>query len=87
MILISLKLKDMIHISALNAITEGAAAKQPFRFKYVTKAGEVLLGENCVVTSSNFKRRTKNIKWLNSEEIRTIRDISIIEFNGKEVFI
>ena len=77
----------MIHLSALIAITEGAAKDQPFAFKYVTKNGEILKGENCVVTSSNFKRRTKNIKWINSDEIRTIRDISIIEFNGKEVYI
>lgn len=77
----------MIHISALIAITEGAAKDQPFAFKYVTKSGEVLEGSKCVVTSSNFKRRTKNIKWMESEEIRTVRAVSIIEFNGKEVYI
>jgi len=77
----------MIHYSALTALTEGSGKDRPFSFKYVAKSGEIIEGENCVVTSSNNERRTKNIKFLESDEIRTIREISIIEFNGNEVFV
>lgn len=77
----------MLHISALTALTEGTRKHEPFSFKYVTRDGEILEGENCEVTSSNHQRRTKNIRWPESNEIRTIREVSIIEFNGKEVFI
>ncbi|MDA3906509.1 MAG: hypothetical protein PF484_10585 [Bacteroidales bacterium] len=77
----------MIHVSAINSITEGAAKGKPFSFKAITKAGELLAGENCICTSSNFERKTRNIKFLDSEEIRTIHDIQLIEFNGKEVFL
>ncbi|MBN2747354.1 MAG: hypothetical protein JXR34_11570 [Bacteroidales bacterium] len=77
----------MIHVSAINTITEGAAKEIPFSFKAITKKGELLEGDNCVCTSSNNKRKTRNIKFLDSEEIRTIHDIQIIEFNGKEVFL
>lgn len=77
----------MLHISALTTLTEGTRKHEPFSFKYVTKDGDILEGENCLITSSNNSRRTKNIQFIDSGEIRTIREVSIIEFNGKEVFI
>ena len=78
----------MIHISKINLITEkeGPDGKPvPFAFKAITLKGEVIEGKNCVVTSSNYKQNTRNIKWLASGEIRKIKNISFIELNGVEV--
>jgi len=58
-----------------------------FSFKAIEKNGEIISGENCVCTSSNFKNRTRNIKWLDSKEFRSLRNVSFIEFNGQEVVI
>ena len=79
---------NMIHISKLNIITEkkdGRGEPVPFDFKAVTLQGEILTGKNVIVTSSNFKRRTRNIKFLDSGEFRKIRNISFIEVNGEEI--
>lgn len=78
----------MIHISKLNFLTEKKDAKGepvPFNFKAITLKGEIIEGKNCIVTSSNFKRRTRNIKFLNSDEFRKLRNISFIELDGIEV--
>lgn len=78
----------MIHISKINLITEKKdVAGNPVRFdfKAITLEGEIISCENCIVTSSNFKRRTRNIKFIDSGEFRKIRNISFIELNGVEV--
>jgi hypothetical protein len=58
-----------------------------FSFKAIIKSGEIITGERCICTSSNYKNRTRNIKWMDSNEIRSIKMVSIIEFNGTEVVI
>lgn len=78
----------MIHISKLNIITEKKDARGepiPFDFKAITLKGEILEGKNVIVTSSNFHRRTRNIKFKESGEYRKIRNISFIEVNGIEI--
>ncbi len=78
----------MIHTSKLNLITEKKDATGDavhFNFKAISLQGEIIEGKNCIVTSSNFKRRTRNIKFIDSGEFRKIRNISFIEFNGVEV--
>ncbi len=78
----------MIHISKINLITEKKDSKGDavhFDFKAISLKGEIIEGTNCIVTSSNYKRRTRNIKFINSGEFRNIRNISFIEFNGVEV--
>lgn len=78
----------MIHISKIGFITEkkDASGKPlPFSFKAILMDGRLLEGSNCVVTSSNYHRDTRNIKWLESGEIRKIKNISFIEINGIEI--
>ena len=78
----------MIHISKINLITEkkdSTGDAVHFSFKAITLTGEILEGNNCIVTSSNFQRRTRNIKFIDSGEFRKIRNISFIELNGVEV--
>ncbi len=78
----------MIHISKINLITEKKDASGDavrFSFKAITLQGEILEGDNCIVTSSNHKRRTRNIKFIDSGEFRKLRNISFIELNGVEI--
>ena len=49
--------------------------------------GDIMNLTNCVGLSYDFYAGTRNIKLLNSGEIRKIRDILIFQINGIEVFI
>jgi hypothetical protein len=78
----------MIHSSKINIITEkkdGSGKALPFDFKAVTLEGEIIEGNNCIVTSSHHAGRTRNIKYPDSNEFRKLRNISFIELNGVEV--
>lgn len=81
----------MIHINAIYGLIEQEDRKgnrPEFSFKYISKStGEVITGDKVACTSSNFERRTINIKFINSEEKRTLRSVLFIEFNGQEVII
>ena len=59
----------------------------PFSMKFVkAETGEIINADNVVMTSSNFERRTRNIMFLTSEEIRTVSNILITEYNGQPVY-
>jgi hypothetical protein len=80
----------MLHVSKILTVAERKDVKGnpvPFSFKAVTLKGELIEGENVIVTSSNHERRTVNIKFPESGEFRKLRLISFIEINGKEVFL
>lgn len=72
----------MIHISTLR---KEINKKEPMDIKFWKKSGEIVHAQNVVCTSSFFKNDTVNIKFLNSEEIRTVRLSSIFQFNNQEV--
>jgi len=79
----------MIHVSVIPSITERKdSAGKPVRFSFtaVTLSGEVIEGEDCVMTSHHQVGRTMNIKFPGGE-IRKIKLISFIRFNGQEVII
>lgn len=79
----------MIHVSVIPSICErkDASGKPvPFSFKAVTLKGEVIEGEQCVMTSHHSAGRTINIKFKGGE-IRKLKLISLIQFNGLEVMI
>lgn len=78
----------MIHISKLNQITErkdGNGKAVPFSFKAILTDGRIIEGNNCIVTSSNFQNRTRNVKFPESKEFRKLRNVSFIELNSHEV--
>ncbi len=79
----------MIHVSVIPSICERKdAAGKPvtFSFKAVTSKGEVIDGEQCIMTSHHSVGRTMNVKFPGGE-IRKIKLISLIQFNGQEVMI
>lgn len=79
----------MIHVSKLTVIADrkDAAGKAvPFSFKAITLKGELIEGKDCIMTSHHQVGRTINIKFP-SGEIRKLKLISFIQFNGQEVVI
>ena len=47
--------------------------------------GEILRLQNCISLRYNFATGTRNIKLLNSGQIRRIREVCIFSINGYEV--
>lgn len=80
---------QMIHVSKITSICDRKdATGKPVRFSFTALSlkGEVIEGENCVMTSYHTTGRTINIKFP-SGEIRKLRLISFIKFNGQEAVI
>ncbi len=74
----------MIHISQLNKEVD---RPERFSFKFVSESGELIHIKAAVLTSWHSSGKTMNVKLFPSEEIRTIRRITIVEWNGKEVCV
>lgn len=55
--------------------------------KFVSKSGEIVTVNRCVCTSYHSRGATFNIKLGESGEIRKVRRVSIIEFNGSELYL
>jgi hypothetical protein len=84
-------LQAMIHVSEIYKLVEKENSKMPdivFNLKFIkASTGEIITAKNVVCTSSYFHGQTRNIKFLDSGEIRKIHDHLIIEINGEEVFV
>ena len=73
-----------MHISELSAFVQ----KDPeFSMKFVSGRGEVVTVDQCRCTSFHSCGRTLNIRLIPSGEVRKVIRISIIEINGKELYI
>jgi hypothetical protein len=80
----------MIHVSKIPSICERKdTGGNPvrFSFKAVTLKGEVIEGKDCIMTSHHSIGRTINVKFTVSGQIRKLKLISFIQFNGQEVII
>ena len=87
LIFFGFKRTQMIHYSKINTLTEkkdSAGKPVPFSFKAITMDGEIITGDDCTVTSSNFKNRTRNVKYP-SGQIRKLKNISFTEINGVKI--
>lgn len=71
----------MLHLSLLHTLVD----KGEFSLKFVEKSGAIVHCPRCICTSFHSNGRTLNLKFCESGEIRKIRRVSIIEFNGQEV--
>ena len=59
----------------------------PVDLVVLDKSGRVLKLNNCVGLKWDMYRGTRRVKLLSSGQIRTIRDILVMEINGCEVMI
>ena len=55
--------------------------------RFWTKSGEIQEWRNCVPLRYNFYQGTRQMKLLDSRQIRQVRDVCIFEINGLEVFL
>ena len=62
-------------------------SEKPFSITAVKKNGELIEAENVICTSVFQKNLTVNLKFLDSQETRTLRAIQIIKFNDHEIVI
>jgi hypothetical protein len=74
----------MIHISQIHKEVQRLPE---FSLVFIDKEGERVVCKRCLCTSWFSSGRTMNIKFLDSGEIRKIRRVSIIEFNGQTVVL
>lgn len=74
----------MIHI---NDVRKSLRIGMECNIKFVEATGDVVIAENIAITSSYHKNNTINIKFLTSGEIRKVRTLTIIEYNGMEVYL
>lgn len=73
-----------IHISTLRQMLKGG---DPCDIKLWTKNGEIQEYRNCISLRYNFYKGTRQVKLLESREIRQVRDVCIFEINGLTVFL
>ncbi|MDR0754509.1 MAG: hypothetical protein LBF04_03885 [Prevotellaceae bacterium] len=74
----------MIHISQIH---KEVRSLPEFSIKFVDREGDVITCSRCICTSWHSAGNTMNIKLLESGEIRKIRRVSIIEFDGQRVVL
>lgn len=80
----------MIYIKALRNLIDPqdkTAQRQIFNIKFAkSSTGQIVRGK-VVCTSTNFQNDTINLKFIPSNEIRTIHALQIMEYNGEEVMV
>lgn len=59
----------------------------PFRIKYACLNGEVIEGKNCVTTSVDVRKKTRNIMFLDSGQVRMLHDVLILEVNDTKIVV
>jgi hypothetical protein len=75
---------NSVHISTLRKMLK---AGDPVDIKLWSKSGEIQEWRNCVSLRYNFYKRTRQIKLLNSGQIRQQRDVCVFVINGMEVHL
>lgn len=73
-----------IHISTLRKMLK---AGDPVDIKLWVKSGEIQEWRNCIPLRYNFYKGTRQMKLLDSHQIRQVRDICIFEINGIPVHL
>ncbi len=78
-----LQKKITMHISQLHRAIERGECSLAF----VSERGERIRLDRCVCTSFHSSGQTLNVKIYTSGEIRKVNRYTIVEFNGKEVYL
>ncbi len=71
----------MIHLSKVHKI------KGEISIVFIEESGAEVIGKRVVITSFHSKGRTMNIKFCDSEQIRTVRRCTITHINDQEVYL
>ena len=82
------KLLRYQHVRRLVERTDVDGNPVPFKLKYISKStGELIVAENVITTSVNVKKRKRNVKFLNSGEVRTIHDVLIVGIDDTRIVV
>jgi hypothetical protein len=73
-----------IHITTLKRILQ---SPEPVDLKLWTLSDEIQCWHHCISIRYDFHKGTRRMKLLDSNEIRQLRDVSVFEINGMEVFL
>ena len=73
-----------MHISALKRLL---ATRHPVAIKLWTRSGEIQEWKNCISLRYDFYSGTRQMKMLDSHQIRKVRDVCIFEVNGEPVYL
>lgn len=79
-------MSSMMNISLMRKILQ-ASKGEPVNLKFWKKNGEIVRADNVIVTSKNWKNHTINIRFVESGEMRTVRTVTIFEFNDIEIYL
>lgn len=74
----------MIGINTLRKILD---SKEPFDCKVWRKDAEILHYKNVICTSTNFKRNTANLLFIESRQMRKVRIVMFFEINDIEIYL
>ena len=82
------KLLRYQHVRRLVERTDEEGNPIPFKLMYISKStGELIVAENVITTSVNVKKRKRNVKFLNSGEVRTIHDVLIVGIDDTRIVV
>jgi len=73
-----------MHIAQARQLIE---SKDPVDLSFFTKKGEIIHARRVVCLSSNYKRNTFNIKFLENGEIRKVRATLMFNISGEEIYL
>lgn len=82
-----MKLMRWQHIRRLTERTDKQGNPVPFRLRYVTQRGSIIDQENVVTTSVDVKNKMRNVKFLDSGQVRTIHDVLILQINDTKIIV
>lgn len=80
----------MIYIKAVRRLIDPIEKHQDrpiFNIKFIKKSTGAIVSGRVVCTSTNWQRDMVTMKFIPSNEIRSIHAMQIIEFNGEEVMV
>lgn len=72
-----------MHISKIHELVE----KGEFSIEFVSEKGELVKVPRATCSTFHSAGKTMNIHLLQSNQVRTIRRVTITKFNGKEVWL
>lgn len=75
---------NKIHITTARKMLQSG---DPVSIDLWTRKGEIQHWNNCISLRYNLYKGTRQIKMLDSREIRQLRDVCIFRVNGLEVYL
>ena len=76
-------LNQAIHIPTLRKILD---SPEPGEIRLWTRSGEIQQWTRCISIKYDFYKGSRQMKLLDSNQIRQLRDVCIFEINGIEVY-